>query len=43
VTVRLPKEILREVEVWLSRQGEELNRSTAIRRLVEIGLNKKAK
>jgi hypothetical protein len=41
VTVRLPKEILDEVESWSIKQPEELNRSTAIRRLVEIGLKVK--
>jgi hypothetical protein len=41
VTIRLPKETLREVEAWSAKQDEELNRSTAIRRLVELGLKVK--
>jgi hypothetical protein len=43
VTVRLPKEVLGEVETWAVKQDGEPNRSQAIRRLVEIGLKAKPK
>jgi hypothetical protein len=43
VTVRLPKEVLDDVETWAAKQGSDLNRSQSIRRLVEIGLKAKTK
>jgi len=41
VTIRLPQEILDAVATWATKQGDELNRSQAIRRLVELGLKAK--
>jgi hypothetical protein len=43
VTTRLPKEILDDVETWANKQDIPLNRSQAIRRLVELGLKAKGK
>ena len=41
VTIRLPQEILESVATWAEKQKDQLNRSQAIRRLVEIGLKAK--
>jgi hypothetical protein len=38
VTIRLPQEVLDGVATWATKQADELNRSQAIRRLVELGL-----
>jgi hypothetical protein len=43
VTIRLPKEVLGEVETWAGTQDGEPNRSQAIRQLVELGLKAKIK
>jgi hypothetical protein len=43
VTIRLPEDVLEDVETWATKQEDDLNRSQAIRRLVEIGLKAKAK
>jgi hypothetical protein len=43
VTIRLPKEVLDNVEAWAAKQADDLNRSQSIRRLVELGLKAKAK
>jgi hypothetical protein len=40
ITVRVPKEVLDNVAAWAAKQSDELNRSQAIRRLVELGLKK---
>jgi hypothetical protein len=42
VTVRLPETVLGDVETWAAKQEGDLNRSQAIRRLVELGLKGKA-
>jgi Arc/MetJ-type ribon-helix-helix transcriptional regulator len=42
ITIRLPKEVLGEVETWASEQDGEPNRSQAIRRLIELGLTVRA-
>ncbi|RZN31253.1 hypothetical protein CWO90_17585 [Bradyrhizobium sp. Leo121] len=36
--LRLPPELTRAIEAWAAQQGDEPNRSEAIRRLVELGL-----
>jgi hypothetical protein len=41
VTIRLPQAVLDGVATWAMKQADELNRSQAIRRLVEIGLKVK--
>ena len=41
VTIRLPEKVLDDVETWASKQEGDLNRSQAIRALVEIGLKAK--
>ena len=38
VTIRLPQAVLDGIATWAAKQAGELNRSQAIRRLVEIGL-----
>jgi len=38
VAVRMPKEVLDDVAVWAAKQSDELNRSQAVRRLVELEL-----
>jgi hypothetical protein len=43
VTIRLPQEVLDGVATWATKQPDELNRSQAIRRLVELGLKAKAR
>jgi hypothetical protein len=43
VTVRLPQYVLDDVATWAAKQTDALNRSQAIRRLVEIGLTVKKK
>jgi hypothetical protein len=43
VTVRLPKDVLKDLETWAAKQEGQPNRSQAIRRLVELGLKAKAK
>jgi ribbon-helix-helix CopG family protein len=43
VTIRLPEKVLDDVETWAAKQGGDLNRSQAIRRLVELGLKAKGK
>jgi hypothetical protein len=43
VTVRLPETVLGDVETWAGKQERDLNRSQAIRALVELGLKAKAK
>ena len=40
VTVRLPKDVLEDLEIWAAKQEGHPNRSQAIRRLVELGLKK---
>jgi hypothetical protein len=41
VTIRLPEEVLALVERWAMSQEDQPARSTAIRRLVELGLRVK--
>jgi hypothetical protein len=41
VTIRLPQEVLDGIATWATKQADELNRSQAIRRLVELGLRVK--
>jgi hypothetical protein len=44
VATRFPGETLRKIEIWSSAQPhQELSRSEAIRRLVELGLKAKGK
>ena len=38
MTIRLPQAVLDGIATWAAKQAGELNRSQAIRRLVEIGL-----
>jgi DNA-binding transcriptional LysR family regulator len=38
VATRFPGETLRQIEAWSSAQPQEVSRSEAIRRLVELGL-----
>jgi hypothetical protein len=41
VTIRLPSDVLGQVEDWAKRQEDQPARSPAIRRLVELGLKVK--
>jgi hypothetical protein len=41
VTIRLPEKVLADVEAWAAKQDSDLNRSQAVRRLVELGLTVK--
>jgi hypothetical protein len=38
VTIRLPKEVLDDVETWAAKQEGGLNRSQAINWLIKLGL-----
>jgi hypothetical protein len=41
VGVRLPAETLDAIDTWASKVGDELTRSEAIRRLIDLGLKAK--
>jgi hypothetical protein len=41
IPVRFTPDGLAAVDAWVDRQGEEVSRSEAIRRLVELGLKRK--
>ena len=41
--VRMHDEQLEAIDDWIAAQGEKISRPEAIRRLVEIGLNVKAR
>jgi hypothetical protein len=43
ILVRMPPAVLESLDLWIAKQKDGQTRPEAIRRLVEIGLNKKAK
>ena len=40
VTSRLPEDVIEAIDAWAAKQKDEMSRSEAIRRLVELGLKK---
>ena len=42
-TIRLSDQFIARVDAWAAQQSEEIGRSEAIRRLVELGLKAKGK
>ena len=43
VLVRIPPAELKPIDDWIAKQGDRVSRPEAIRRLVDLGLNAKAK
>lgn len=41
VGVRFPQSAIDEIDAWAAKAGDEISRSEAIRRLVELGLKAK--
>jgi hypothetical protein len=43
IVVRFPPSLTEAVDAWAAKAGDEITRSEAIRRLVELGLKAKGK